>query len=271
MSLAEALAREAAASRTLLLFAGLVALALTARLLRTAPVRVLRGPGLLFAAHLGSLVLAASLRQGGSGFHREAHLVALVLAAVAAIKIVQELTFSLLLPRTGVRTSHILSDVLTAAASLVAIFVLASRTGLNVSGLIATSAVLTAVIGFSLKDTLGNVIGGLSLQTDRSIQPGDWVRVGEVEGRVVDIRWRYTAIETRNGETLIVPNGVLTNEKVLVLGRRVAGPVQWRRWLHFQVEFQTAARRGGAGGDGGAAPGADGPRRRRPAARLLLP
>jgi small-conductance mechanosensitive channel/CRP-like cAMP-binding protein len=238
MSFAAALAQEAATCRTGLLFAGLVVLALTARLLRTAPARVLRGPGVLFAVHLGSLVLAAALLRGGSGLHREAHLLALVLGAVAAVKTVQELLFSLLLPRMGVRTSRILSDVLTAAASLVAIFALASRAGLNVSGLIATSAVLTAVVGFALKDTLGNVIGGLSLQTDRSIQPGDWVRVGEVEGRVVDIRWRYTAIETRNGETLIVPNGVLTNEKVLVLGRRVAGPVLWRRWLHFQVEFR---------------------------------
>ena len=54
MGLAEALAREAAASRTGWLLAGLVVLALCARLLRTAPVRVLRGPGILFAAHLAS-------------------------------------------------------------------------------------------------------------------------------------------------------------------------------------------------------------------------
>lgn len=238
MSFASALAVEAASARSGLLLAGLVLLAAAARVLRVPPVRVLRGPGLLLAAHAAALLLAASLRESASTFHREAHLLALVLAAVTAIKTVQELLFSLLLPRLGVRTSRILSDVLTAAASLVAVFVLGSRAGLNVSGLIATSAVLTAVIGFSLKDTLGNVIGGLSLQTDRSIQPGDWVRVGDVEGRVVDIRWRYTAIETRNGETLIVPNGVLTNEKVMVLGRRAAGPVQWRRWLHFQVEFR---------------------------------
>jgi small-conductance mechanosensitive channel len=238
MSFAGALAIEGAESRTAWLFAGLLVLALAARLLRIPPVRVLRGPGVLFAVHLAAMALAASLRESASAFHREAHLLVLVLAAVTAIKTVQELLFSLLLPRTGVRTSHILSDVLTAAAALVAVFVLASRAGLNVSGLIATSAVLTAVIGFSLKDTLGNVIGGLSLQTDRSIQPGDWVRVGDVEGRVVDIRWRYTAIETRNGETLIVPNGVLTNEKVMVLGRRMGQPLQWRRWLHFHAEFR---------------------------------
>ena len=121
-----------------------------------------------------------------------------------------------------------------------AVFSLASRAGFNVSGLIATSAVLTAVIGLALKDTLGNVIGGLSLQTDRSIHLGDWIKVGDVEGRVVDIRWRYTAVETRNGETLIVPNGVLTTEKVMVLGRRQGAPLQWRRWVHFNVDLRQS-------------------------------
>ena len=99
---------------------------------------------------------------------------------------------------------------------------------------------LTAVIGLALRDTLGNVIGGLSLQTDRSIQLGDWIKVGDVEGRVVDIRWRYTAVETRNGETLIVPNGVLTTEKVMVLGRRQGAPREWRRWVHFNVDLRQS-------------------------------
>jgi small-conductance mechanosensitive channel len=140
----------------------------------------------------------------------------------------------------GINTSRITRDVMVAAASIVAFFSIASRAGLNLSGLIATSAVLTAVIGFGLKDTLGNVIGGLSLQTDKSIGIGDWIKVGDVVGRVVDVRWRYTAVETRNWETLIVPNSVLTTEKVMVLGRRRGQPLQWRRWVWFNVDFRTS-------------------------------
>jgi small-conductance mechanosensitive channel/CRP-like cAMP-binding protein len=234
------LSAEAEQSRTLVLLAGLAVLALAARLLRGAPARVLRGPLVLFAAHLALVLAAAGLGAFGSGLRDDLQLLALMLGAVCAIRIVQELVFSLLLPRAGVRGSRILSDVITAGASLVAVFALASRAGFNVSGLIATSAVLTAVIGLALKDTLGNVIGGLSLQTDRSIHLGDWIKVGDVEGRVVDIRWRYTAVETRNGETLIVPNGVLTTEKVMVLGRRQGAPRQWRRWVHFNVDLRQS-------------------------------
>jgi CRP-like cAMP-binding protein len=57
---------------------------------------------------------------------------------------------------------------------------------------------------------------------------------------VVEIRWRYTAVETRNWETLIVPNSVLTTEKVMVLGRRIGQPLQWRRWVYFNVDFRRA-------------------------------
>src|SRR5690606_11209689 len=86
--------------------------------------------------------------------------------------------------------------------------------------------------------TLGNVLGGLALQTDESIQVDDWIKVGEVNGRVVDIRWRYTAIETRNGETVLLPNGVLLKNQVMVLGRRKGKPRAWRRWIFFHVDYR---------------------------------
>src|SRR5205085_100624 len=82
------------------------------------------------------------------------------------------------------------------------------------------SAVLTAVIGFSLQDTLGNVMGGMAVQLDRSLAVGDWVRVGDVEGRVTQIRWRHTALETRNWDTVLIPNSLLARSQVTVLGRR---------------------------------------------------
>lgn len=59
---------------------------------------------------------------------------------------------------------------------------------------------LTGVIGLALQDLLGNVFGGLSLQLDHTIRVGDWIQLQEVIGRVVEIRWRSTSIETRAWE-----------------------------------------------------------------------
>jgi small-conductance mechanosensitive channel/CRP-like cAMP-binding protein len=200
--------------------------------------RALRSALLLLVIHLLLLPVAGLLRHASSPLYGEARLLSLAFLALCAVRLAADLFFGVLLPRVGWRTSRILQDVVMAAASIVALFSLASRAGLNVAGLVATSAVVTAVVGLALRDTLGNVIGGLALQTDRSIRIGDWIKVGEVEGRVVEIRWRYAAVETRNGETLIVPNSLLTGEKVMVLGRRQGQPLQWRRWVHFNVDFQ---------------------------------
>src|SRR4029079_3920713 len=117
--------------------------------------------------------------------------------------------FRAVLPRVGLRFPRIVLDLITAAGSIVIIILIGRRAGFSVAGLITTSAVLTAVIGFSLQDTLGNVMGGLSLQLDKSVSVGDWITLGagQPTGRVIEIRWRYTAIETRNWETVIIPNG----------------------------------------------------------------
>jgi CRP-like cAMP-binding protein len=97
------------------------------------------------------------------------------------------------------------------------------------------------VIGFSLQDTLGNVMGGLSVQLDKSIKVGDWVSLGPggPSGRISEIRWRYTAIETRGWDTVIIPNGAIVKSQITILGRRFGEPPQTRRQIDFFVDFRT--------------------------------
>ena len=51
-----------------------------------------------------------------------------------------------------------------------------------------------------------------------------------------DIRWRSTLIETRNWETVVIPNSMLMKARVAILGRREGSPLQWRRMLDFMVD-----------------------------------
>jgi len=115
--------------------------------------------------------------------------------------------------------------------------------GLELGGILATSAMITAVVAFAMQDTLGNILGGLALQLDNSIDIGDWIKVDDLTGRVVDIRWRSTLIETRNWETVVIPNSQLMKSKFLVLGRRTDQPVQWRRWVWFNVGMDISPTR----------------------------
>jgi CRP-like cAMP-binding protein len=117
---------------------------------------------------------------------------------------------------------------------------LLSRSGVDLTGIVATSAVITAVIGFSLQDTLGNIMGGMALQMERTIGVGDWVRIDQQEGMVKEIRWRQTSIETRNWDTIVIPNSVLMKGQVTLLGRRTGSPRQHRQWVYFNIDFRYA-------------------------------
>jgi len=135
----------------------------------------------------------------------------------------------------------ILHDVVVGAAYLLALGVLMHRAGVNLTSIVATSAVVTAVIGLSLQATLGNVVGGISLQLDDSISEGDWIELdNKTQGQVKKIRWRHTVIETRDWDTLIIPNGQLMTQSIRVLGKRSGEPIQRRMWVYFNVDFRFA-------------------------------
>ena len=81
--------------------------------------------------------------------------------------------------------------------------------------LLAASAVGAVVVGFALQDTLGNFFAGLALQIDRPFKPGHWIEVGAFQGRVTDITWRATKIQTKTGNMVIVPNNIVGKEAII--------------------------------------------------------
>jgi len=198
----------------------------------------MRGTGLLLLAHIGSLPLLGYLRFAGEPAYRTWRLVSLTIATIAGITIALAILFDGMLRWLRTEAPRIVQDVVAAAAFVIGGLFVLSAWGVNLGGLIATSAVLTAVIGFSLQDTLGNLMGGMTLQMERSIRPGDWIQVGDKVGRVREVRWRQTSIETRDWETVVLPNSMLAKNQFTVLGRRHGQPVQLRRKIRFDVDFR---------------------------------
>ena len=54
------------------------------------------------------------------------------------------------------------------------------------------------------------------------------------------VHWRHTVVETRNWDTIIVPNSSLLASNILILGKRTGRPVQHRMWVYFNVDFRYA-------------------------------
>jgi small-conductance mechanosensitive channel/CRP-like cAMP-binding protein len=201
----------------------------------------MRAVGTLVILHTVAIVIGAA--QATFGYDSTiAETVGFAFLLLGAVTMIVTLVFRALLPKVGWIVPRILIDLITAVGVLVVFIAVGKRAGFSVAGLITTSAVLTAVIGFSLQDTLGNVMGGLSVQLDKSLKVGDWISLGpgQPTGRVAEIRWRYTAIETRSWDTVIIPNGALVKSQITILGRRIGAPLQTRRSIDFFVDFRTS-------------------------------
>ena len=138
---------------------------------------------------------------------------------------------------TAARVFDVLFRIVwTIALIRIAGFALFRLAGVDLTGIIATSAIITAVLAFAMQDTLGNVLGGLAIQLDNSVRVGDWIQMDGLAGRVIDIRWRSTAVETRDWQTVVIPNSLLMKNRFTILGRREGAPLQWRRGIRFMID-----------------------------------
>ena len=220
-----------------------VLIALSLLLLLTVPFQRprIRTAWALFGSSLLLIVLASvltslSLLSGAQA----AYWAALFLGSIALINLTSLAVFDVALNLAHVSVPRILRDLLVACAYIGVALVLLARHGVSLSGIITTSAILTAILGFSMQDTLGNIMGGLALQLEKTISVEDWIQVDQIVGKVKEIRWRHTAIETRDWDTVVIPNSTLMKGRVAVWGRRMGEHVQHRRWVWFNVGFQAA-------------------------------
>jgi CRP-like cAMP-binding protein/small-conductance mechanosensitive channel len=183
-----------------------------------------------------------AMTLAGEGQRRAAQLLsgaAVVGLGAAVIRLGGHLLFQVILPALRISTARIVEDLTTTALGAAWLLFWLHGAGLDLTSLLTTSAVITAVLAFSMQDTLGNVLGGVVLQLDDSVRVGDWIRLGDISGQVVDVRWRHTAVETRNRETVVIPNGWLVKNQFLLIGSRREARTRWRRWVWFNIDLAT--------------------------------
>lgn len=114
----------------------------------------------------------------------------------------------------------LLVDVFTIAGSAVLFGALLHAVFLiEVTSLLATSAVLSVVVGLALQDTLGQLFAGISLQFDRPFRLGDWVEVrtgaDRISGQVLEVSWRATLLLSITEELITIPNKAMAQGFVL--------------------------------------------------------
>ena len=87
--------------------------------------------------------------------------------------------------------------------------------GQDLGKIVAALGVGSLVFGLALQEPVGNFFSGIMLMLERPISVGDWVKVDENVGEVVESNWRSIHLRTRDNNLVIVPNSMLAKDKFI--------------------------------------------------------
>jgi small-conductance mechanosensitive channel len=106
------------------------------------------------------------------------------------------------------------SNATRALLVFVGLLVALSVVGIDLTALSVLGGAVGVGIGFGLQKLAASYVSGLVMLTERSVRIGDSVRVDGFEGRISDIRARYTVIRALNGRESIVPNELFISNRI---------------------------------------------------------
>lgn len=109
----------------------------------------------------------------------------------------------------------LLSKLIHVGLIAVAILIVLSNSGINITAFAVFSGALGVGIGFGLQKVVSNLISGVILLLDRSIKPGDVIEVGQSYGRVHAMGARYASVITRDASEYLIPNEDLITQQVI--------------------------------------------------------
>jgi len=97
---------------------------------------------------------------------------------------------------------------------LVGLLLALSAAGIPLGALSVLGGAIGVGLGFGLQKLAANYVSGFVILAERSLRIGDMVKVDGFEGRVTDIKTRYTVVRALNGRESIVPNELLITQRV---------------------------------------------------------
>ncbi|HHW45458.1 MAG TPA: mechanosensitive ion channel [Clostridiales bacterium] len=142
-----------------------------------------------------------------------------VAVAVVGYVVIRCLLAALNKALTRVKVDYSLKRFLLRSANILLLVVLAlsvvSSLGISTSGLLAALSAAAVAVGLALKDSLGNIAGGILLLITKPFLTGDFIEAGDFSGTVLRIDMIHTILKTADNRRIIIPNGQLVNQKVI--------------------------------------------------------
>ena len=97
----------------------------------------------------------------------------------------------------------------------IAIALALSTVGIDLTAFAVFGGAIGLGIGFGLQKIVSNLISGVIILLDRSIKPGDVMKVGDTFGWINSLGARYASVVTRDGTEYLIPNEDLITQQVV--------------------------------------------------------
>ncbi len=106
---------------------------------------------------------------------------------------------------------------------IVALTFMLNHFGISITAIMSTLGIGGLAFALAAKDTLSNLFGGITILFDNMFRMGDWVKINDVEGTVVEIGLRSTTIRTFDNALVTIPNAIISVSGVMNWNRRAVG------------------------------------------------
>ena len=143
--------------------------------------------------------------------------IAFFVLGLVIIKIVQAITRSVSLKSNkldNAAASFVIS-IVTVVLYIALVIVLVSSLGFSTAGIIAGFSAVALAIALALKDSLGSLANGVIIIFNKPFKKGDYIKIGEYDGLVQDIRLFNTKILTYSNEEIIIPNSEILSAELI--------------------------------------------------------
>lgn len=115
-----------------------------------------------------------------------------------------------------------------------------SNLGISTTGLIAALSAAAVAISLALKDSLGNIAGGILMMIARPFSTGDFITVDGESGKVLKIDLIHTTLITPDNRQVVVPNGQMVNKTVTDYSREETRRVDVDFAISYSSDVEVA-------------------------------
>ncbi|MBV9932597.1 MAG: mechanosensitive ion channel family protein [Alphaproteobacteria bacterium] len=169
-----------------------------------------------------SAELVASHAYTPPGLMSVVHAAFVVAFAIQAAVWARELVLGYLEHRVGANEGHstlgsavsIIRLLVTVTLFAIAIILILSNLGVNVTGLVAGLGVGGIAIGLAAQGIFSDLFAALSIIFDKPFRKGDTITFGQVNGSVENIGLKTTRVRAVSGEEVVVANAKLLDQQI---------------------------------------------------------